>query len=126
MPPYQVTGDGLKSMILTFENFSKSRDWMRQASKIRSNTTTIQEQEYEESVAINLYYTYVPLVKTFVQEWGSDFVPSDIKFNLEEARKFWDQSPPNPHFVNTIMEHLTDELHNALGRQNEERDQDPN
>ena len=84
MPQYRthVTGEGIESMDLTFNNFGKCQDWVLQVSKIRSNTTTIQEQEYEESVAISLYYTYVPLVEKFVQEWGSDFVPSDIVFNL--------------------------------------------
>ena len=124
MSQYQVTGDRLKSMILTFENFGKSRDWMRQVRKIRSKTTTIQQQKYEESATISLQYTYIPLVEAFKQEWGIDFVPSDIKFNLESARKCLEKSPPNPNIVNTIREHLheviTDELLIALYHENEE------
>ena len=84
MPPYQIflTGDGLKSMTLEFEDSFKSRVWERQVTKIRSKTTIIQKQKYEESQKISIQYTYLPLVKEFIQEWGVNFVPSDIEFNL--------------------------------------------
>ena len=124
MSQYQVTGDELKSMILTFENFGKSRDWMQQASQIRSKTTIILKQKYEESQNISIQYTYLPLVEEFIQEWGVDFVPSDIERNLEIARQFLVKSPPNPVIVHSLQKHLhdviTDELLIALYHENEE------
>ena len=124
MPPYQITGDGLKSMTLEFEDFGKSRVWERQVTKIRSKTTIIQKQKYEESQNISIQYIYIPLVEEFIQEWGVDFVPSDIEFNLESARQFLVKSPPNPIIVHSLRKHLhdviTDELLIALYHENEE------
>ena len=126
MPPYQIflTGDGLKSMTLEFEDSFKSRVWEQQVTKIRSKTTIILKQKYEESQNISIQYTFLPLVEEFIQEWGVNFVPSDIELNLEIARQFLVKSPPNPIIVHSLRKHLhdviTDELLIALYHENEE------
>ena len=126
MPQYQtdVTGEGIKSMFLTFDDFGKYQDWSLQVTKIRSTAATILQQKYEESINISLYHAYMPLVENMVQEFGIDFVPSDIKDNLETARQLLVQLPPNPIIVHSLREHLhdviTDELLFALYHKNEE------
>ena len=126
MPQYQidVTGEGIKSMFLTFDDFGKYQDWSLQVTKIRSTAGTILQQKYEESINISLYHSYLPLVENMVQEFGIDFVPSDIKDNLETARQLLVQLPPNPIIVHSLRKHLhdviTDELLIALYHENEE------
>ena len=126
MPPYQifVTGDGLKSMNLEFEDSFKSQVWQQQVTKIRSMTTIIMKQKYEESQNISIQYTFLPLVEEFIREWGVDFVTSDIELNLEIARQFLVKSPPNPIIVHSLRKHLhdviTDKLLIALYYENEE------
>ena len=115
-------------MDLTFTGMDRYGQWIQQVTNIRSGATLILKNQFQESVICNLHYNWIPLVKDFELEWGNDFVPTDIKTNLEEARRFLDWSPPpNPALVRLLREHLTEELHNALGRQNltEELDQDP-
>ena len=129
MAPHRVhiTGEGIRSMDLTFAGMDKYSRWTTQVTDIRSKTTIILRQQFQESVVCNLHYNWIPQVEDFVLEWGNDFVPTDISTNLEEARRILDQSPPpNPALVRLLREHLTNELHNALRRQNEEREQDPN
>ena len=128
MTPYRihVTGEGIGSMNLTFTDRDGYGKWTNQVTEIRSRATLILNHQFQESVICNLHYNWIPLVEDFELEWGNDFVPTDIKTNLEEARRYLDRSPPpNPALVRLLREHLTEELHNALERQNEERDQDP-
>ena len=114
-------------MDLTFAGMDKYSLWTTQVTDIRSKTTIILRQQFQESVVCNLHYNWIPQVEDFVLEWGNDFVPTDISTNLEEARRILDQSPPpNPALVRLLREHLTNELHSALNRRNDERDQDPN
>ena len=126
MPPYQVfiTGEGLKSMSLEFEDSFKSQVWQRQVAKIRNITTIIMKQKYEESHNISIQYTFLPLVEEFIREWGVDFVTSDIELNLEIARQALVKSPPNPIIVHSLRKHLhdviTDELLITLYHENEE------
>ena len=129
MTPHRVhiTGEGIGLMDLTFTCMDRYGQWTQQVTDIRSGATLILKNQFQDSVICDLHYNWIPQVEDFELEWGNDFVPTDIKTNLEEARRFLDRSPPpNPALVRLLREHLTDELHNALGRQNEERDQDPN
>ena len=114
-------------MDLTFTSMDKYGQWNKQVTDIRSGITFILVNQFQESMICNIHYAWIPQVKDFELTWGSDFVPDDIKTSLEEARRFLDRSPPpNPALVRLLREQLTDELHNALRRQNEEREQDPN
>ena len=94
-------------MDLEFEDSFKSRVWQQQVTKIRSNTTIILKQKYEESQNISLQYTFLQLVKEFIQEWGVDFVPSNIELNLEIARQFLVKSPPNSVIVHSSQNIFT-------------------
>ena len=92
MTPYRihVTGEGLGSMDLTFTGMNKYGQWIKQVTDIRSGTTLILANQFQKSVICNLHYAWIPQVKDFEVEWGSDFVLTHIKTNLEEARRFWD------------------------------------
>ena len=54
-----------------------------------------------------------------MQDWGNDFVPSDITVNIVVARQFLDrQPPPNPGILRILQEIRAKgfPLHDALRR----------
>ena len=65
---------------------------------------------------------WIPLANQFVQDWGNDFVPSNITANMVEARQFLDwQSPPNPAILRILRELRAKDLHDALRHFDKER-----
>ena len=122
--PYRthVTGQGVQPMDLEFTDIPQYQRWIRHVTDIRSGATAILALRFQEAKIIYLHCTWIPNVEQLVHEWGNDFVPSDITANLENARQFLDQSPPlNPALLRILRETLTEELHGALRRENEER-----
>ena len=109
-------------MDLEFTNVTEFQRWYQHVTDIRKEATTVLAIRFEEAKVIYLKYTFIPKVEQLVQEWGNDFVPSDITTNLEIARQFLGRSPPpNPALLRILQETLTDELHVALRCENEER-----
>ena len=82
MPPYQIfiTGNGLKSLTLEFEDSGKSRVWKQQVTKIRSKTTIILKQKYKESQNISIQYTYLHSSKNLFKSGASTL--SHLKSSL--------------------------------------------
>ena len=110
-----ITGQGLQSMDLIFTSRAEYQRWTQQVTKIREEATTVLAIRFKEAKIIYLTYTYIPNAEQLGQEWGNDFVPSDITSNLEYARQFLVQSDlPNPALLRILRETLTDELHDAL------------
>ena len=109
-----VTGEGIKSTSLTFKDVPKYRRWSRNVTDVREETTFILTLSVQARV-IYLVSIWIPLTDRFVQDWGNDFVPSDITANMVEARQFLDrQPPPNPAILRILRELRAEDLHNAL------------
>ena len=58
-----------------------------------------------QSRVLYLVFTWVPLTEQLVQDWGNDFVPSDIADNIVIVREFLDQQPaPHPCMLDLLRE----------------------
>ena len=108
-------------MDLEFINITLYRKWNRHVTNIRNEAAFVLTLQLQAKI-IYLQSTWIPLAELLVQDWGNNFVPSDITTNLEEARQFLDRSPPpNPALLRILQETLTNELHATLCRDDKER-----
>ena len=116
-----ITGEGIRSMSLTFEGVPDYQRWIQHVGDVRNKAAYIMTLLVQARV-IYLLFTWIPLADLLVQDWGNDFVPSDITDNIVEARQFLDQQPPpNPALLRILRELRTKELHAALRRFDKER-----
>ena len=118
-----ATEEGTKSMDLTFEDVPEYRQWSRSVTEVMEETTFIPTLLVQARV-LYLVSTWIPLTEQFVQDWGNNFVPSDITVNIVVARQFLDRQPaPNPGILRILREIRAESfpLHDALRRFNEAR-----
>ena len=111
-----ATGEGMESMDLTFEYVPEYRRWSRSVTEVREEATFIPTLLVQARV-LYLVYTWIPLTEQFVQDWGNDFVPSNITVNIVVARQFLDRQPaPNPGILCILREIRAEgfPLHDAL------------
>ena len=70
----------------------------------REKTITIPRLSVQSRV-LYLVFTWIPLTEQLVQDWGNDFVPSNIAANIVVAREFLDQQPaPDCHMLGFLQE----------------------
>ena len=111
-----ATGEGMESMSLTFKDIPEYRRWSRSVIDVREKTIFIPTLLAWARV-LYLVSAWIPLTKQFVQDWGNDFVPSDITVNIVVARQFLDLQPaPNPSVLSILQEIRAEgfPLHDAL------------
>ena len=76
---------GTNAMPLSFNNTPEFIKWHQKVMAIKDEIATINTTWYPEPRLSN-YQKWVLMVEVFEQEWGSDYVPADIKSALEEVK----------------------------------------
>ena len=82
---------GTNAMPLSFNNTPVELNtpefikWHQKVMAIKDEIATINTTWYPEPRLSN-YRKWVLMVEVFEQEWGSDYVPADIKSALEEVK----------------------------------------
>ena len=110
-------------MHLDFDSEPDSRRWLQQVGQVRADAARYAGIQSEEVKSVYLACTFIPSGDYLGHVWGDAFVPSDITENLAWARNKVQSNPPNPALVRIQRQLLTDDLHEALRRQNAERRQ---
>ena len=99
-----ATGEGMESMNLTFKGVPDYRRWSRSMVDVREKTIVVPMLSVRSRV-LYLVFTWIPLTKQLVRDWGNDFVPSDIAANIVVAREFLDQQPaPDRRMLGFLQE----------------------
>ena len=105
-------------MSLDFDSAPDSKRWLKQVDGIRKDAALVPGIQSKEVLSVYLACTLIPAADKLGHDWGDAFVPSDITENLAWARNKVQLDPPDPALVRIQRELLTDDLHDALRRQN--------